>query len=50
MRTLGNNTPILNSWAGDGTYWVTNNPKVTNYYVVTSRTVFGDDPSPAVKS
>ena len=22
MRALGNNTPILNSWAGDGTYWV----------------------------
>jgi branched-chain amino acid transport system substrate-binding protein len=35
MRSLHNNTPILNSWAGDGTYWVTNNPKVTNYYCVT---------------
>ena len=23
LRSLGNNTPILNSWAGDGTYWVT---------------------------
>ena len=22
LRTAGNNTPILNSWAGDGTYWV----------------------------
>ena len=21
LRTLGNNTPVLNSWAGDGTYW-----------------------------
>ena len=26
FRTLGNQTPILNSWAGDGTYWVTQNP------------------------
>ena len=24
LRTLGNDTPVLNSWAGDGTYWVTN--------------------------
>ena len=23
LRTLGNNTPILNSWAGDGSYWYT---------------------------
>ena len=21
LRTLGNNTPFLNSWAGDGNYW-----------------------------
>ena len=26
LRTLGNNTPILNSWAGDGNYWYTPNP------------------------
>jgi len=30
FRTLGNNTPILNSWAGDGTYWVQKSPQVTN--------------------
>src|SRR6476619_8295143 len=29
LRTLGNNTPILNSWAGDGTYWLPKSPKVT---------------------
>jgi branched-chain amino acid transport system substrate-binding protein len=45
FRTLGNQTPILNSWAGDGTYWVTNNPQVTNYYAVTYASVFGDDPN-----
>ncbi len=32
LRALHNTTPILNSWAGDGTYWVTNSPKVTKYY------------------
>src|SRR4029079_12480361 len=49
IRALHNNTPILNSWAGDGTYWVTNNPKVTNYYLVTYASVFGDDPSRAIR-
>jgi branched-chain amino acid transport system substrate-binding protein len=50
LRSLGNKTPILNSWAGDGTYWATNNPKVTNYYCVTYASVFGDDPSKDVRS
>jgi len=44
IRSLGNKTPILNAWAGDGTYWATNNPKVTNYWFVTFASVFGDDP------
>ncbi len=48
LRTLGNDTPILNSWAGDGTYWVPKDPQVTNYYFVTYASVFGDDPNPAV--
>jgi len=50
LRSLGNNTPILNSWAGDGTYWVTKNPEVTNYYAVTYASIAGDDPSPAVNA
>ena len=47
LRALGNETPILNSWAGDGTYWV---PKdgITNYYAVTYASAFGDDPNAAV--
>src|SRR6478609_9414156 len=50
IRSLGNKTPILNSWAGDGTYWNTQNPKVTNYYCVTYASVFGDDPSKGVRA
>jgi branched-chain amino acid transport system substrate-binding protein len=49
FRSLGNQTPVLNSWAGDGTYWVTQNPRITNYYAVTYASVFGDDPNPAVR-
>ena len=44
LRTLGNNTPFLNSWAGDGNYWYTPDPKVTNYYYVTFASAFGNDP------
>jgi branched-chain amino acid transport system substrate-binding protein len=49
LRSLGNKTPILNSWAGDGTYWVTKSPPVTDYYAVTYASVFGDDPNAAVR-
>jgi len=50
LRSLGNETPILNSWAGDGTYWVTKSPQVTNYYAVTYASIAGDDPNPAVNA
>jgi branched-chain amino acid transport system substrate-binding protein len=50
LRTLGNDTPIINSWAGDGTYWLPKNPAVTNYYFVTYASVFGDDPVKAVNA
>ena len=49
LRSAGNKTPILNSWAGDGTYWVPKSPPVTDYYAVTYASVFGDDPSADVK-
>ena len=48
LRTLGNDTPILNSWAGDGTYWLPKDPKVTHYFFVTYASSFGDDPNKAV--
>jgi branched-chain amino acid transport system substrate-binding protein len=50
LRSLGNETPILNSWAGDGTYWLPTNPKVTNYWFVTFASSFGDDPVQAVNA
>ena len=48
MRSAGNNTAVLNSWAGDGTYWLPKSPQVTNYYFVTYASIFGDDPNKAV--
>ncbi len=48
LRTLGNDTMVLNSWAGDGVYWVTKDPPVTNYTFVTYASIFGDDPVPAI--
>jgi branched-chain amino acid transport system substrate-binding protein len=49
FRTLGNKTPVLNSWAGDGTYWLPRSPQVTDHYVVTFASVFGDDPNRAIR-
>jgi branched-chain amino acid transport system substrate-binding protein len=48
MRSAGNDTPVLNSWAGDGVYWLPKSPKVTNYWFVTFASIFGDDPNAAV--
>jgi branched-chain amino acid transport system substrate-binding protein len=48
LRSAGNDTPVLNSWAGDGNYWLPKNPPVTNYWFVTFASVFGDDPNPAI--
>src|SRR6476646_9050131 len=48
IRAAGNNTPIINSWGGDGTYWNPKNPEVTDYYVDNYASSFGDDPNPAV--
>jgi ABC-type branched-subunit amino acid transport system substrate-binding protein len=49
LRTSGDNSPVLNSWAGDGTYWLPKSgPKVTNYWFVTYANAFGHDPSAAV--
>ncbi|HEX5585521.1 ABC transporter substrate-binding protein, partial [Gaiella sp.] len=50
LRTLGNDVPILNSWAGDGTYWLPKSPTISNYYAVTYASAFGDDPSKAVNA
>jgi branched-chain amino acid transport system substrate-binding protein len=48
IRSAGNNTPIVNSWGGDGTYWNPKSPQVTDYYVDNYASSFGDDPNPAV--
>ncbi|HLX33237.1 MAG TPA: ABC transporter substrate-binding protein [Gaiellaceae bacterium] len=47
LRTAGDNAAILNSWAGDGTYWLSG-LHVTNYWFVTYANAFGHDPNPAI--
>jgi len=46
LRTANNHTPVLNSWAGDETYWKDKN--VPNYWFVTYENAFGHDISKAV--
>ncbi len=50
LRALGNSTPIINSWGGDGNYWWPTNPPVRNYYYVTYGSIFGDDPVKGVNA
>ena len=48
IRSLGSETPIICSWACDGTYW---NPEgLSNFYLVTYASVSGDDPNPDVQA
>jgi branched-chain amino acid transport system substrate-binding protein len=51
LRNLGNSTPIINSWGGDGNYWwPKSGTKVRNYYYVTYGSLYGDDPIRAVNA
>ncbi len=46
VRSLGDDTPMLCSWSCDGAYWISED--LSNFYLVTFASVFGDDPSSEV--
>lgn len=46
VRSLGDDTPILCTWSCDGAYWTSED--LSEFYLVTFASVFGDDPSPTV--
>lgn len=48
LRSLGDETPIICSWACDGTYWYPEGESLNNFYYNTFLSVFGDDPDPDV--
>lgn len=48
LRSLGDETPIICSWACDGTYWYQEGVALNNFYYNTFVSVFGDDPNPDV--
>ncbi len=51
VRSAGNNTPFLAPWSLDGTYWMPKNPKIsTNFWTDSYTSIYGDDPSPAVRA
>jgi branched-chain amino acid transport system substrate-binding protein len=50
LRSLNNNTPIINGWASDGNYWWPKSPEVTNFFYLTYASVYGDDPSKGVRA
>jgi len=46
LRALGNETPIICSWACDGNFWVPEG--LNDFYYVTFASAFGDDPEAEV--
>jgi branched-chain amino acid transport system substrate-binding protein len=50
LRSLNNQTPIINGWASDGAYWWPKSPAVTNFWYLTYGSVYGDDPSSKVRA
>lgn len=51
LRTLGNNKPLVGAWSIDGGFWEPHSATISNnLWWSTYASVFGDDPSPAVRS
>jgi branched-chain amino acid transport system substrate-binding protein len=51
IRGVGNKSSIIGAWELDGAFWLPKNPKVAdNIWLTTYASVYGDDPSPQVKS
>ncbi len=48
LRSLGDETPIVCSWACDGTFWYQEGVALNNFYYNTPVSLFGDDPDPDV--
>jgi branched-chain amino acid transport system substrate-binding protein len=48
IRAAGIDLPILASTTFDGTYWLDGVPDLTNFYVASQASVYGDDPRPEV--
>ena len=51
LRSLGNQTAIYGPWSIDGSFWLPKGAKISNnIWYVTYASVYGDDPSSAVRS
>jgi branched-chain amino acid transport system substrate-binding protein len=50
LRTLHNNTPIIDGWASDGNYWWSKSPKITNFYFLTYASALAPDPQASVNA
>ncbi len=50
LRAAGVKLPILSGGGMDGTYWVSAVPHISNFYITTQVSVFGNDANPAVNA
>ncbi|MBT8215593.1 MAG: ABC transporter substrate-binding protein [Acidimicrobiia bacterium] len=49
LRALGDDTPIVCSWACDGTFWYQEGEPLNEFYYNTKVSLFGDDPNQDVQ-
>jgi branched-chain amino acid transport system substrate-binding protein len=49
IRNAGITTPVISGFGMDGNFWMGALPTLSNFYVVTYASVFGDDPSKKVQ-
>ena len=48
LRAAGINQPLLGSESWDGDFWLEGVPNLSDFYLVTYGSVFGNDPRPDV--
>ncbi len=49
IRAAGLTMPVVSGEDMDGDYWLASVPNLSNFYIATMGSIFGDDPDPAVK-
>lgn len=50
IRKAGLDTAVISGFGMDGAFWLGAVPNLSNFYVVTYASVFGDDPNPGVNT
>jgi branched-chain amino acid transport system substrate-binding protein len=50
LRSAGLNMPIFSGAGMDGTYWLQAVPGLSDFYITTQASIYGDDPNPKIQN